>query len=164
MGHKHAGPVMEELLRRIDRNALPDLALPTTFRQSDSPDFLNAYGVCLLRLGKIHEALAVFNEITLHPHTLRVRRDVPDRFKVNLATARLLARNPRGCLEALRMMDNRKTANSQRLRTAVRRWSASLPLLQRLIWRIGVPPTTPIRLDFVPGDFDDDAELTIEDT
>ena len=145
MAARHAGPTMEDLLRRLEKSRLPG-----------SPDFLNAYGVCLLRLGKVYEALTVFNEIALDPGTVRVRRDVPDSFKVNLATARLLAKNPRGCLEALRVVGNRKTEYCQGLRKAVRRWSASLPLLQRLAWRLGVLPKRPIRLGFVPGELDGD--------
>ena len=156
MASKHAGPTMEELLRRLDQDAVSELFASVKPRQPGSPDFLNAYGVCLLRQGKVYEALTVFNEITLDPDTLRVRRDVPDRFKMNLATARLLAKNPKGCLEALRVVRNRKTEYCRRLRKALHRWSASLPVLQRLAWRLGVLPKAPIRLDFVPGELDGD--------
>jgi len=147
---------MQELLRRLTQGSVSELFALAEPRQPGSPSFQNAYGVCLLRLGKVYEALTVFNEIALDPDTLRVRRDVPDSFKANLATARLMAKNPKGCLEAMRAIGNRRTEYCDRLRKALHRWSASLPLLQRLTWRLGVLPKTPIRLDFVPGELDGD--------
>ena len=159
MASKHAGPTMEELLRLLDQGAMSEIFASATSRQPGSPDFLNTYGVCLLRLGKVYEALTVFNEITLDPDTLRLRSNVPDSFKANLATARLLAKNPKGCLEALRTVRNRKTEYCLRLRDALRRWSHSLPLLQRLAWHLGILPKTSIRLDFAPGELDGDDHI-----
>jgi len=143
---------MEDLLRRMSRNIAAEHSMPAQSRIACSPDFLNAYGVSLLRQMKIYEALTVFNEISLDPTSLRVRRDVPDSFKINLATARLLAKNPRGCLEALRMVRNPKSETCRRLRMALRQWDRSLPPLWRLAWRIGLPPKTLARLDFAPGE------------
>ncbi len=152
MVSKHAGPTMEDLLRRLDQGVVSEFFTSAESRLPGSPCFLNAYGVRLLRLGKVYEALTVLNEISLNPNTLRVRPSIPDSFKVNLATARLLARNPLGCLQALRTVRNRKSQYYRQLRRAVRDWSRSLPLPRRLAWRLGVLPTTPIRLDFVPGE------------
>lgn len=119
---RHAGPVMEDLLRRMSQNSIGERCAPATSRNACSPDFLNAYGVSQLRLLKIYEAMTVFNEIALDPTTLHVRPDVPDSFKTNLATARLLAKNPLGCLEALRMVRNRRNECCRRPRMAVRQW------------------------------------------
>lgn len=154
MAGKHTDSTMEELLRRLDRDTVLTAIASPGPRQPASPSFLNAYGVCLLRLGKVYEALTLFNEITLDSKTLQVRQDAPDIFKVNLATARLMAKNPAGCLEAMRTVRDKKTEYCGCLLRAIRRWSKSLPMLQRLAWRLGYLPKIPIRLDFVPGEFE----------
>lgn len=161
MTSKHAGPTMDSLLQRLkeDRpNAAAGLAAST---EPSSMDLLNAYGVGLLRLGKIYEALTVFNEIALDSRTLCVKCDVPDRVKRNLATARLMARNPLGCLEVLRMVGDRKNEHCCRLREVVHAWNRSLPFLHRLAWRLGVLPKKMIRLDFIPGELDGDGPDTV---
>lgn len=131
MAARHAGPTMEEVVRRLDQSVACEFFASGKSRLPGSPGFLNAQGVSLVRLGKVYEALTVFNEIAMEPGTLRVRRDVPDSFKTNLAMARLMAKNPKGCLEALRVVGNRRREYCQRLTTAVLHGSACLPLPQR---------------------------------
>ncbi|MCE5324997.1 MAG: hypothetical protein LLG01_01135 [Planctomycetaceae bacterium] len=153
MTSRHAGPTMDRLIQQLEE---PAESGPPGFAARAPADFLNTYGVLLLRQSKVYGALTVFNEITLDPHTLCVRRDVPDIFKRNLATARLMAGNPLGCLEALRVVCDRRNRQCCRLRQAVRTWNRSLPFLRRLAWRLGILPEKPVRLDFIPGELDDE--------
>ncbi|MCU0961510.1 MAG: tetratricopeptide repeat protein [Pirellulaceae bacterium] len=120
------------------------------------PALRNVMGVCLLRLGKVDEAVRVFRELVLHAGCTWVRPDVPTVYITNYATALLLQGHPSGCQDVLASLTDLSHPTRQKLLGAINAWSASLGFWQRLNWRFGriEPGECHIPIDFVPGDLD----------
>jgi WD40 repeat protein len=110
----------------------------------------NARGVCLLRLGRVEEAIQQFRKLTLSG--IRLIPDVPLEFKTNLATALLLSCNVQGCHSLLDEIQYEQHPSVQRLRMAIQQWKASLGLRDRLRWFWGCTISRSITLDFPVGE------------
>jgi len=141
--------VKEATLGHFDR-AL-DVANGQTARD---PLVANAKGVCLLRLGRTSEALALYRSILFNPGGISMRHDRPAHFKLNYATALLLSGRPDACLDVLQEVDARSEI-AKRLREAIERWETTLSFGQKLDWWINhvAPPRAAVPIDFTPGDF-----------
>jgi hypothetical protein len=116
------------------------------------PEAKNIQGVALLRLGRVDEALRVFESLVLSRDGVSPRKNVPDLVKTNLATALLLSGDMRECLRTLNDLKNPGQYSAVRLQTAIGRWWTSLSLCQRLRWCLGGTPRRLVELDFPPGD------------
>ena len=112
-----------------------------------SPEMENARGVCLLRLGRLDEAISVLQDVTFQGLPV-MPDDAPALFQVNFAVAMLRANREKGA--ALTISD-RLTGNEHpeaaRLKAAVRQWKESLGPLERLRCRLGLYPAKPVPLD-----------------
>lgn len=123
--------------------------------QGHDPATMNAIGVCLMRLGHIEEAVALYRGMVMKPGCTWVRPEVPKLYKINFATALLLGGTPAGCLSVLDEIRDPGCPLVQRLRAAIKTWEAGLPFWRRWDWRINRidPPKCPIQVDFAPGEF-----------
>jgi sugar phosphate isomerase/epimerase len=114
---------------------------------NSSPEMENARAVCLLRLGRLDEAIEVLRDLTFEG--LQVIPDhVPALFQVNFAIAMLRANRDKGGPLAI---SDRLTGNEHpeaaRLKAAVDQWKKSLGPLGRLRCRLGLYPAQPVPLD-----------------
>jgi hypothetical protein len=137
---------IEDLLEKKDVNKALELI---NHSRIQSATLTSARAVCMLRLGKAREVVAM-----LRPHVimdLHVRKETPTAFKINFATALLLDGNVSGCVRLLGEMNEEDHPEVQKLRAAIRQWEKRLPLWRRLCWYLGDDPSTPVTLDFEPG-------------
>ena len=115
----------------------------------------HAKAVCLMRLGRYTEAIAVLRKLVLNPGCIWMRPEIPLLYKTNFATALLLGGHPAGCTAVLSEIDNDNHSSVIRLREIIKRWEKTLSFWQRLNWRWCViePVNRPVTIDFVPGEF-----------
>ncbi len=151
--------VRNPVLRRGLRLALAGRyseALESLSRAGKEPEVINARGVCLLRLGKVDEAIRVYRSLVLMPGCTWMRPELPLIYKTNFATALLLGGSVGGCLEMLIEVQEQEHPSVLRLRSAIKRWERSLTLWQRFNWYCGrlEPRNRPVPIDFAPGEFD----------
>jgi hypothetical protein len=116
-------------------------------RESGDPLLKNARGVCLLRLGLPDLAVRVFRQLCLASGGFMLREDAPTAFKTNYAAALLLSGRPSGCLDVLDEIKDEADPAVRQLRAALAEWEKSLSLWRRVMWRCGVEPKEPVRLD-----------------
>jgi hypothetical protein len=124
-------------------------------------ELANAMGVCLMRLGRIEEAVRLFRMLVLAPGCTWPRPNLPNVYKTNFATALLLAGHPSGCVEILAEVRDERDAQVQRLRAAIRKWESELSFFQRLNWWVArvEPSGRPVPLEFEPGELLRPAEV-----
>jgi hypothetical protein len=113
----------------------------------------NLQGVCLLRLGKIHEAISILSEIAFQGN-ICIPPDTPVVFQTNFATAMLMANNKEAAISVVEHLDDKQHQAVSRIRNAIKNWEKSLNLFQRLLCKLGIYPGKAIPVDFVPGDID----------
>jgi tetratricopeptide (TPR) repeat protein len=118
----------------------------------------NALGVCLLRLGRVEEAIGLYRELVLKPGCTWARPELPAHYKTNYAAALLLGGHVAGCRDVLADLGDDQNRTVQNLRAAIRQWESGLSLWQRLNWKLGgiVPAGRPVTISFEPGDFGTD--------
>jgi hypothetical protein len=119
-----------------------------------SPWVTNANGVCLLRLDRAEQAVNLFRGLALSPGGVVLRADAPLVFKTNFATALLACGNVGGCIRILHDINDEENRAVQQLRGAIEQLRKRLSLWTRLQWRMGVPPTCRVPLDFPPGNLE----------
>ncbi len=141
-------PTPLQHIRELLDHDRPNEALNFITRSgSDSPEMENARGVCLLRLGRVDEAIAVLRDVTYQDLPV-VPHDAPALFQVNFAIAMLRANHDKGA--ALMISDRLKGSEhpeAARLKAAVRQWKESLGPLGRFRCRLGLYPAKPVPLD-----------------
>lgn len=150
-----ADAALERIVRHITAGNYPK-ALDLLRAAPHTPSNRNALGVCLLRMGRIEEALRVYRNFVLAPGCTWMRHDLPTVYKTNFATALLLAGHPNGCLELLAEIHDQSQPAVERLLAVIARWEAGLAFWQRLAWKLGrfEPDNCRVSLEFTPGEFD----------
>jgi len=141
-------PTALQRIRALLEQDRPGEALNFIIRSGDdTPEMENARGVCLLRLGRLDEAISVLGDITFQglpgipPHT-------PTLFQVNFAVAMLRAnRDKGGALLISDRLTGSEHPEAAKLKAAVRQWKESLGPLGRLRCRLGLYPAKPVPLD-----------------
>jgi hypothetical protein len=113
----------------------------------------NIQGVCLLRLGKIHEAISILSEITFQGNVC-IPPDTPVVFQTNFATAMLMANNKEAAISVVERLDDKQHPAVARIKNAIKTWEKGLNIFQRLLSKAGIYPGKAIPVDFVPGDID----------
>jgi len=117
----------------------------------NSPAMKNAHGVCLLRLGRIEDALSVLREIAFQGH-ICIPSDTPAVYQANFATAMLMVNHKDGAIDLIKELDAKHCPEVAELKAAIDRWEKNMPLVRRLLFNIGIYPSAPMPIDFVPGD------------
>ena len=116
------------------------------------PEVRNAHAVCLMRLGNLEGAVKLLRGLVLPNDVMSIDRDIPDKYKLNFATALLLEGNFDGSRNALAALQDPKHPTAARLREAEARWRKSLSLGQKLGLWLGSMPDVPIELGAPPGE------------
>lgn len=119
-----------------------------------SPWVTNARGVCELRLGYPAQAVETLRGLVLGSVGAALRDDVPLVFKTNYAAAQLANGNVTMCLDALAQIRDESNPAVQKLRAAIRQWSAGLTFWQKINWWLGGQPDRPVVLNFPVGDLE----------
>lgn len=115
----------------------------------------NARGVCLMRLGRLDEALRVFRAFVLQSGCVWMRPDLAVIHRVNYATALLLSGLTSGATAILSEVHQEDHPAVVRLRGALDGWVRNLSWWQWLNWKTGVAAAVPVSLPFIPGEFFD---------
>ena len=125
------------------------------------PQVRNALGVCLMRSGRIDQAVEVFRSFVLMPGSVMERPDVSNACKRNFATALLMKGFPSGALTVLAETREPEDIMEMRLRSAIKQWEKSLSWFRRLDWKMnGIEPRNcHVPIDFEPGEFDVQVQL-----
>lgn len=103
------------------------------------PEITNAHAVCLMRLGRSQEALHLLEQTVTHSGTLHLRDDVPVAWLTNYVLAMLMTGDAASASSTLRQIARQDSEPVRRLSQAIRAWDRSLPLRQRIRWRLGAP-------------------------
>ncbi len=118
-----------------------------THAGNDSPEMENARGVCLLRLGRLDEAISVLQDVTFQGLPV-IPYDAPALFQANFAVAMLRANRDKGAaLEISDRLKGNEHPEAAKLKAAVRQWKKSIGPLGRLRCRVGLCPAKPVPLD-----------------
>ncbi len=147
-------PMLDKAIHCIQAGQLEN-ALNLLRGAGGAPECRNVLSVCLMRLGRYEQAIAVLRDLVLAPGCTWMRPDVPISYKLNFATALLLGGRPSGAVEILGGIHDEKHAGVVRLRAAISNWSNTLTFWQRLNWRFGqiAPANCVVLLNFAPGEF-----------
>lgn len=114
--------------------------------------FRNAQAVCLMRLNRPKDAVQVLTPIVYHGGSVVSGAKVPDKVKLNLVEAMLLAGNVAG---AASLMEDIKEESQHRkkLITAFKKWKKSLSPWSRFATCFGsLPYDRPVALDHPLGE------------
>lgn len=150
--HPSEPPGLRDQVEKLLHAGQPKKALDVLARSKVySPWSTNAIAVCLLRLGQAEQAVELFRNLVLSG-SLFLRTDVPTTWKVNFATALLMADNLFGCVRLLEDIRDEHHPSVQRLRGALRQWYSELPLWEKIQWFLGGQPARHVELDFPPGE------------
>lgn len=115
-----------------------------------SPEFKNASGVCLLRLGRVEHATEVLRELVFQKF-ICIPKDTPPVFQANYATALLLKGYNQVATEIIRSLPISAHPYIADLRRCIDQWQQNLPLYQRILCRLNSFPASVIELPMAPG-------------
>jgi hypothetical protein len=113
----------------------------------------NIKAVCLLRLGKVREAISILSEITFQRNVC-IPPEIPVVFQTNFATAMLMANNKEAAISVVERLDDKQHPAVARIKNVIKSWEKGLNIFQRLLSKAGIYPRKAIPVDFVPGDID----------
>jgi hypothetical protein len=117
----------------------------------ETPTMKNALGVCLMRVGKIEEAISVLGNIVFRGY-ICMPSDTPVLHQINFATAMLLSNRKDGAFSILNKLDEREHPQAAKLKGAVRQWIKGLNFIEKCCYHIGLYPNKPVTIDFPPGE------------
>lgn len=113
---------------------------------------VNAYGVCLMRLGRIDEATAVFRKLVASGAGFSIDTDTPTVFQTNYGMALLLGKHVDGCVGVLNQIKDQAHPAVIKIRGAIEEWKRTLGSVRRfLALLLGLPDAT-VPTAFPPGD------------
>jgi hypothetical protein len=143
----NGSPALQRIRELLDHDRLDEALIFTTRSGNDSPEMKNARGVCLLRLGRLDEAIKVLRDIT-YQDLPGIPHDTPVLFQANLAAALLRANQAKDvALMILDRLHGNEHPEAAKLKAAVRQWRKSIGPLGRLRCRLGLCPAQPVPLD-----------------
>jgi hypothetical protein len=116
-----------------------------------TPVMENARGVCLMRLGKIEEAVSVLRDIAFQGY-ICIPTDTPALYQINFATAMLLSKQNDSAFDILNKLDEKVHPEASKLKEAIRRWVKVLNFIEKCAYYIGLYPNKRVTIDFPPGE------------
>ncbi|QDT04433.1 hypothetical protein K227x_28240 [Rubripirellula lacrimiformis] len=152
----HSNPVLDRTYRLMHRGDY-QAAMGILQSAGRDPSIRNALGVCLLRLGRPADAVAVFRQFVLAPGSVSERSDLSKHYKRNFALALLMNGSPSGALDVLRETRQPDHPAAIRIRDTVKQWEKTLSWLRRLDWKLNriEPSNCQVPIDFEPGELED---------
>lgn len=111
----------------------------------------NAKAVCLMRLGKIEQAISLLRDVVFQGN-ICISPETPMLYQINFATAMLLKNKKDFAISLLANPDFMKYPQALKLKEAVKQWRKSLNFLEKLCYHIGIYSNKPVRLDFPLGE------------
>jgi hypothetical protein len=116
-----------------------------------TPVIENARGVCLMRAGRIEEAVTVLRDVVFQGH-ICIPSDTPVLYRINFATAMLLSNEKDAAFPVLNELDEKEHPEVTKLKDAIRQWVKSLSFSEKCRYHLGLYSKKPISLDFPPGE------------
>ena len=115
-----------------------------------NPPTENARGVCLMRLGKVEQAVSVLRDVAFQGYVC-MPSDTPVPYQINFAAAALLANLKDAAMPILNKLDAEEHPEVAQLKNAVRQWFQNLNFFQKCCCKVGIYPRKAVKIDFVPG-------------
>ena len=145
-------PIAIDHIRKLLNQGRPQDALKFIEHLGQkTPVMENARGVCLMRLGKIEEAISVLREVAFQGY-ICMPSDTPVLYQINFATAMLLSNCNEGAFSILNELDEKGHPQAAKLKNAIKRWVKSLSFIEKCCYHIGLYPNKPVTIDFLPGE------------
>ncbi len=132
----------------------PGKALAVASQSGLSTDAIrNACAICLLRMGRVPQALNQFKSLVLASGCTWMKEGLPTIYQANFCVALIVAGHPGGANELLKSIPDQRHPSVVRLRGMLAEWEHSLSFWQRVQWKLGLEPDLPATVPFAPGDF-----------
>lgn len=135
-----------------------EAAFKILVQSGSAPEIVNARCVCLMRMGKVQQAVRAYRTLVLKPGCTWMKSELPTAYKANFAMALLLDSRVTGCLGVLAELREEGHPTVTRLRQAIKEWETKLTWWQRFQWRFGQiePKASPPHVDQLPAVFESD--------
>ena len=118
-----------------------------------SASMKNAQAVCLLRLGKIQEAISLLRDITFQGFVC-IPSDTPIVYQINFITAMMMSNNKDSVFDIIERLDGKKHPGAAKIKDAIAKWEKSLSIFQKFLYKMDIYPKKAIPIDFQPGELD----------
>ena len=118
-----------------------------------SASMKNAQAVCLLRLGKVQEAISLLRDITFQGFVC-IPSDTPVVYQANFITAMLMANHKDSIFDIIDRLDDRQHPAVAKIKATIEKWEKSLNTFQKLLYKMGIYPKKAILIDFPPGELE----------
>ncbi|MCA9111355.1 MAG: hypothetical protein KDA52_15485 [Planctomycetaceae bacterium] len=145
--------LIDKAVRLVDTGQLEQAIKVLASSNLNTHAIRNARGVCLMRLGRVADAVQLYRSLVLMQGCTWMNPELPVIYRTNFATSLLLSGRKTGGLEALLEIREPDHPSVVRLREAFQKWEQNLTWGQWLLWKFGVDPKSPVTLAFAPGDF-----------
>jgi len=130
---------LENIRKLIDENNVEKAMEMLSYAADKSMWFQNARAVCLMRLNLPEKAVKILTPIVYPGSCVAVDPQVPDKIKLNLATAMLLAGNIGGAM-ILVEENSHDCPLRDKLKLIIKKWRQSQSLWTRLTLFFGALP------------------------
>ncbi|OHB49830.1 MAG: hypothetical protein A2Y10_09395 [Planctomycetes bacterium GWF2_41_51] len=130
---------LEYIHKLMNENKI-EKAMEILNRDSDKSIWAqNTRAVCLMRMNSPQSAVKTLTPIVFPGSSVAVNSEVPDKIKLNLATAMLLSGNIAGALDIIQYCkDNSQYCN--KLSASIKKWKKTLPLWSRFMIMLSILP------------------------
>jgi hypothetical protein len=130
---------LENIRKLIDENNIEKAMEILNHSADKSIWFQNARAVCLMRMNLPEKAVKILTPIVYPGNCVAVDSHVPDKIKLNLATAMLLAGNIGGAM-ILVEENSQDCPSREKLKAIIKKWKQSQSLWTRLTLFLGALP------------------------
>ncbi len=111
----------------------------------------NAKAVCLMRLGKVEQAVSLLRDVVFQGY-ICIQPEIPMLYQINFAAAMVLANKKDFAISLLAKPEVRSHPQAAKLYEAIRQWRKGLNLLEKFCYHIGLYSKKPVRMDFPAGE------------
>jgi len=118
---------------------------------TQNQEMKNALGVCLMRAGRIEQAVTVLRDLVFQNH-ICIPDETPPLYQANYATALLLQNYNQMAIEIIKRIPVNSHPYVAQLHQAIGQWQKSLPLLRQMQCLLGLYPSgCRVPMEFKPG-------------